>query len=249
MRPHTAAVVNRPAGGEPKGALVTEAKTQGAIIAGFVGLLWVIELVNASIFGGGLSAYGIVPRSLSGLLGILFAPFLHASFAHLIANTLPLAVLAWFVMLRRKRDLLTVSVLSALVGGLGTWLIAPALSVHVGASILIFGYLGYLLSRGIFERRFWPILGSVVVFFLYGGALFGVLPGEIGISWQGHLFGLLGGVLAARVLRARAAPADTKSLPPRRIAAPEPAARRLPAPSVEDDGDVEAELERLKRLR
>jgi membrane associated rhomboid family serine protease len=225
------------------GALLAEVKAQGVILGGFVGLLWLIQIVNAFLFGGSLVVLGIVPRTLAGLWGILFAPFLHGSFAHLIANTVPLAVLGWFVMLRRKRDLLTVSLLAGLVGGLGTWLIAPAASVTVGASILIFGYLGYLLSRGIFERRFWPIVGSLIVFFLYGGALFGVLPGAIGISWQGHLFGLLGGILAARMLRtpdAAAAPRPTRH----RIA--ETGGPRIAAQTSEADAELDAELERAR---
>lgn len=228
--------------------LFTEARTQARILGGFVGLLWVIQIVNAVVFDGALARLGIHPRSLAGLLGILFAPFLHLNFAHLIANTVPLLVLGWFVMLRRKRDLLTVSVISALVGGLGTWLIAPAISIHVGASILIFGYLGYLLFRGIFERRFWPIIGSLVVFFLYGGALFGVLPGEAGVSWQGHLFGLLGGILSARLLGTPRLSAVDKS-PPRRRVAQLGGARVARPIEAELDQEIEAELEKARRAR
>jgi membrane associated rhomboid family serine protease len=229
--------------------LVAEVKAQGVILGGFIGLLWLIQIVNAAL-GGALVGLGIHPRTLAGLWGILFAPFVHGSFAHLIANTVPLAVLGWLVMLRRKRDLFTVSVMSALVGGLGTWLIAPALTVHVGASILIFGYLGYLLARGIFERRFWPIVGSVIVFFLYGGALWGVLPGAIGISWQGHLFGLLGGILAARALR-DAPGAQTRGavIAPRRRIAVRGEARLPPPPSeAEAEAEIDAELERTREL-
>lgn len=229
-------------GSGERSALVAEAKAQGLILGGFAGLLWLVQIVNAFVFGGALSAYGVQPRTFAGLWGILFAPFLHASFAHLIANTVPLLVLGWFVMLRRKRNLLTVSVLSALVGGLGTWLIGPALSVEVGASVLIFGYLGYLLLRGVFERRLWPILGSLAVFFLYGGALFGVLPGAAGISWQAHLFGLIGGILAARVLRTPRAGAAGEGAPVRRrIAAND--ATRLDAPSPDRDAAAEAEID------
>ena len=191
--------------------LWTEIRAQARVLGGFVGILWAIHIVNAIVFQGGLVALGIHPRTLSGLFGIFFAPLLHGSFAHISANTVPLVVLGALVMQRRKRDLITVSVLSALVGGLGTWLIAPSASVHVGASILIFGYLGYLLLRGVLQRRVWPIVGSVVAFLLYGGALWGVLPGQAGISWQGHLFGLIGGMLAARLLRtSRDSPADHK---------------------------------------
>jgi membrane associated rhomboid family serine protease len=231
-------------------ALVLEAKAHGKILGGFAALLWLIQIINSVLFQGHLAGLGIHPRSLYGLVGILFAPFIHLNFAHLIANTVPLLVLGWFVMLRQKRDLITVSALAALVGGLGTWLIAPALTVHVGASILIFGYLGYLLFRGIFERRFWPIVGSIVTFFLYGGALFGVMPGQVGVSWQGHLFGLIGGILAARLLRTRQAP--TTPLPQtaarRRVPAIESPRARLPAETDEgDDAEIEAELAAAKK--
>jgi membrane associated rhomboid family serine protease len=219
------------------------------VLGGFVGLLWAIHIVNAVFFGGGLIALGVHPRSFWGLFGILFAPLLHASFAHLTANTVPLVVLGALIMQRKKRDFLTVSVLSALIGGLGIWLIAPAASVHIGASILVFGYLGYMLFRGYFERRLWPMAGSVLVLLLYGGALFGVLPGKAGISWQGHLFGLLGGILAARLI---SKPASRSTSPSRsRIAASAsrdlPAARaRIAAPGSAEES-VEEEMERLRR--
>lgn len=188
---------------DAKLALVEEVKVQATMMGGMVGSMWAIEIVDAVVFHGGLDRFGIHPRTLFGLLGIFFAPFLHGGFGHLIANTVPLIVLGLIIMQRRKRDLVYVSAASALVGGLGVWLIGSASSVHIGASILVFGYLGYLLSRGYFERRFWPIVGSIAVFLLYGGALFGVLPGQAGISWEGHLFGLLGGVLAARQMSDR----------------------------------------------
>jgi membrane associated rhomboid family serine protease len=234
---------------QASGALMAEARAHAKILGGFVGLLWLIQIVNTVVFGGHLSNFGIVPRSFAGLWGILFAPFLHANFAHLIANTIPLAVLGWFVMLRQKRDLATVSVIAGLIGGLGVWLTAPALTVTVGASILIFGYLGYLLFRGIFERRFWPIIGSVVTFFLYGGALHGIVPGAIGVSWQGHLFGLLGGILAARLLTSRQPAQQITKAPVRqRIPAIDSPRVRLPTEPQEDD-DTDAELARLKARR
>lgn len=182
---------------------VREAKAQGTILGVFVGSMWISEIVDSVLFRGGLDMFGIQPRAIGGLLGILLAPFLHGGFAHLTANTLPLVVLGFFVMVRRKRDLLYVSLISGLVGGVGTWLIGASNSVHIGASILVFGYLGYLLALGIFERRFWAIIGSLVVFFLYGSALWGALPGNPGISWEGHAFGLIGGIIAARVLAVR----------------------------------------------
>jgi membrane associated rhomboid family serine protease len=234
--------------GKASSALVVEARAHATILGGFIGLLWLIQIINVVIFQGRLTNLGIQPRSLDGLWGILFAPFLHGSFAHLIANTVPLAVLGWFVMLRQKRDLLTVSVLAGLVGGLGTWLTAGAGTVTIGASILIFGYLGYLLFRGIFERRFWPIVGSLVTFFLYGGALSGIIPGTVGVSWQGHLFGLLGGIIAARLLtRSQALPGHTSAPIRRRIPAIEGPRVRLAAETNDDDTDEE--LARLKARR
>lgn len=185
---------------DAKRALLHEVRAQVAILVGFVGLLWGIEVVDAVEFHGDLDRLGIHPRTAQGLLGILCAPFLHGGFAHLMGNTVPLLVLGFFILQRRKRDLLYVSLASALLGGLGIWTFGAEGSVHIGASILVFGYLGFLLSRGIFERRFWSIVGSLVVFALYGSALYGVFPGQVGISWEGHLFGLLGGVLAARRL-------------------------------------------------
>ncbi|NUO49963.1 MAG: rhomboid family intramembrane serine protease [Polyangiaceae bacterium] len=192
---------------------VREAKSLAIILGLFVGAMWLSEIVDQVIFRGGLDGFGIQPRSIIGLQGILFAPFLHVGFAHLTANTLPLLVLGFFIMLRRKRDLLYVSLISGLIGGLGTWLIGAGNSVHLGASILVFGYLGYLLALGVFERKLWTILGSLAVFFLYGSALWGALPSNNGISWEGHAFGLIGGIIAARVLAVReikAASAEAK---------------------------------------
>jgi membrane associated rhomboid family serine protease len=162
-------------------------------------LMWAIECVNF-LAAGALDEFGIVPRSVKGLNGILFAPFLHASFTHLAANTLPYLTLGWIIILRRTRDFIWVSVIAALIAGLGTWVVAPGNSVHVGASGVIFGYLGFLLSRGYFERSLSSILLSVIIGLVYGSLLWGILPGQSGISWQGHLFGFLGGIVAARLL-------------------------------------------------
>lgn len=176
-------------------------KTQLTLLLVPLGIMWAIECVNFML-GGGLDRYGIVPHSIQGLRGILFAPFLHGSFAHLIANTLPYITLGWLVMLRRTSDFVWVSLIVMLISGSGTWLIAPSNSVHIGASGVIFGYLGFLISRGYFERRFLSILFSLAIGVIYGGLLWGVLPGNSGISWQGHLFGLIGGICAARILLA-----------------------------------------------
>ena len=181
-------------------AIARELKAQILILGAFVAILGILELVDLLIFAGELNRYGIRPRTLAGLRGILFAPFLHGNFEHLIANIIPLVTLGWFVMLREISDFFGVTIISVLVGGLGTWLIGKPGSVHIGASGLVFGYLGFLLLRGYFERGITAIAFSLVAFTLYGGIIVGVLPNQPGISWQGHLFGFLGGVLAARLL-------------------------------------------------
>ncbi len=179
--------------------LVGEVRSQVGILAGLVGLMWAIEILDLFL-GGALNQFGIRPRSVVGLRGILFAPFLHGSLFHLMANTVPFIILGWLVMLRRTSDFWPVTIIVTLVAGLGTWLFAPSLTVHIGASGVVFGYLGFLISRGYFERSFGAIALSLVVGLLYGGMIWGVLPGQLGISWQGHLFGFLGGILAAQLL-------------------------------------------------
>jgi membrane associated rhomboid family serine protease len=166
-------------------------------------LAWVLELGDFLVPGRWMDMHGIQPRTLSGLWGILFAPVLHGSFAHLMANTIPFLVLGFLVMLRGLGTFVGVSLMVIVLGGLMVWLLAPGNSIHIGASGLIFGYIGYLLARGYFERNFSSLGIAALVALLYGGALWGVLPGQIGISWQGHLFGFLSGVATAGLLRPR----------------------------------------------
>jgi len=177
-----------------------EIKTQAIILATFVAIFWLLEILDQFVFRGSLDIFGIIPHQVIGLRGILFAPFLHGDFTHLIANTVPFLILGWLVMLQETSDFFIVTGLTMLVGGLGVWLFATPGSIHIGASILIFGYLGFLLLRGYFQRNIPSILLSILVFLLYGGTIWGVLPSRPGISWQGHLFGFLGGVLAAKLI-------------------------------------------------
>lgn len=180
-------------------ALGNELKLQGAILGGFVALIWVLEIIDQVVPGRALDRLGIYPRQMSGVWGILFAPFLHASIAHVAANTIPFVVLGWLVMLRDVRDFFFVTFMAMVIGGLGTWVFG-ANGIHIGASGVVFGYLGYLMLRGFFERSVPAIGFSLLVFFLYGGLLWGVLPLQRGISWEGHLFGYIGGVVAAYIL-------------------------------------------------
>jgi membrane associated rhomboid family serine protease len=185
--------------GSAASAVFRELKAHGTILGCLAAIMWATACTDFFL-GGSLVRFGIVPRTETGLRGILFAPFLHANFAHLIANTVPFITLGWFVMLRRTSDFYWVSLVSMLVGGLGTWLIASGGTVHIGASGVIFGYLGYLISRGFFERSVLSVLASIAIAFVYGGLLWGVLPGKSGISWEGHLCGFIGGMIAARLI-------------------------------------------------
>ncbi|MGB3264710.1 MAG: rhomboid family intramembrane serine protease [Microcoleus sp.] len=181
-------------------SITRELQSHATILGGFVSLLWIIEIVDVFLFRGRLNAYGVRPRSIQGLEGILFMPFLHGSFAHLAANTLPFVTFGWLIMLRETSDFFIVSAVTVLVSGLGVWLTGAPNSVHIGASGLIFGYFGFLLLRGYFERSFTSILVSLIVGLVYGSLIWGVLPQQPGVSWQGHLFGFVGGVLAAQIL-------------------------------------------------
>lgn len=183
--------------------IVAELKTQFIVLAGLVALMWGLEIADQIFFQRflrpGLDIYGIIPRTQIGLRGILFAPFLHGNFPHLIGNTIPFLTLGWLIMLRETRDFFWVSIITALVSGTGTWLFGST-GVHIGASGVVFGYLGYLLLKGYFERSALSIAISLGVATLYGSLLWGVLPIRYGISWEGHLFGFVGGVLAAWLL-------------------------------------------------
>ena len=129
----------------------------------FVALIWALELVDLLVLRGALDRLGIHPRDLDRWWGILAAPFLHGGLPHLIANTVPLVVLGWLVMLRGLNTFLSVSALAVVLGGLGVWLFADPRTVHIGASGLIFGFLGYLLLRGFFERSLSSVLVAVIV--------------------------------------------------------------------------------------
>jgi membrane associated rhomboid family serine protease len=165
-------------------------------------LMWALEVVDTAI-DNRLDRHGIVPREAEGLDGVIAAPFLHVGFGHLLANTLPFVAMGLVIALEGPLRLLGVTAITALVSGLGTWLIAPADTVHLGASGVVFGYATYLIARGLFNRRPIEIAIGAVVALLWGGALLAGLEPRQGISWQGHLFGAIGGVLAARVLSVR----------------------------------------------
>ena len=166
-------------------------------------LMWLVEVADR-VAGGRLDRNGIEPRELDGLDGVVWAPFLHGGFDHLIGNTIPFLLLGFTIALGGLARVAAVTAVVALVGGLGTWLVAPGNTVHIGASGIVFGYAGYLVARGIFSRSVGQIALGVLVLAVWGTTLLRGLVPETGISWQGHLFGALGGVVAARLLHRRA---------------------------------------------
>lgn len=174
---------------------------QLALLLGYVVLLWGIEGVN-TLLDHRLNQWGLLPRTPIGLVGILLGPFLHGSFAHLLLNTGPLVVLGALVACQGPRLLLAVSLWIILLGGAALWLLGRA-AYHIGASSLIFGYFGYLVARGWYARSITALLVALLTLGLYGGMVWGLMPTRSSISWEGHLCGLLAGVLAARVTAPR----------------------------------------------
>ncbi|MET0449158.1 MAG: rhomboid family intramembrane serine protease [Aeromicrobium sp.] len=176
--------------------------TAGVLAASYVALLYVVELLDL-VLPGRFDDNGVHPRSVDGLDGIIFAPLLHGGWAHLIGNTVPLLVLGFLVGLSGVRTWLQVTAIVWVAGGLGVWLFGGATTNHIGASGVVFGWLSYLIVRGVFNRSLPQIALGVIVFAVYGGVLWGVLPGRPGISWEGHLFGAIAGALAAWLLAPR----------------------------------------------
>lgn len=168
------------------------------IVAAFVAMLWVLEILDIVVFGGALDQDGIRARSLEGLGGILWSPLLHGGIAHLASNTVPLLVFGFLVLAGGVGQFVAVTAFIWLLGGMGTWLIGDPGST-IGASGIIFGWFAFLLVRGFFARSVGQIVVAVVLFAIYGSILLGVLPSNPLISWQAHLCGAIVGVLAARV--------------------------------------------------
>lgn len=172
------------------------------VIGGFLVLLWLLEVLDFFVTAN-LDLLGIHPRKWWGLPGIFFAPLLHGGFSHLMTNTSAILPLAFFVAARRERDLYLVTGLVVVAGGISVWLFGSPGSVHIGASSLVFGYIGYLMFLAAFERSLASLALASLVLFLYGSLLFSLLPGQPGVSWESHFFGFLSGGVGARVLGRR----------------------------------------------
>ncbi|MFC9246002.1 rhomboid family intramembrane serine protease [Streptomyces sp. NPDC057136] len=172
----------------------------GVLMLGWVALLWALEGIDTAT-GHSLDTYGISPREPSELLDVVPSAFLHSGWDHVASNSIPLLVLGFIAALAGLRRFAAVVLTVIVIGGLGVWLTAPSHTVTLGASGAVFGLFGYLLVRGFVDRRPLDIVVGVIVAAVYGSILWGALPTDSGISWQGHLFGLIGGVAAAFAFR------------------------------------------------
>lgn len=173
-------------------------------LAVFVALLWLVALADWAA-NLELARFGVSPRDMSSLIGIPLHVFIHGGFWHVLSNTGPILVLGGLIAFTGGRNLLLVSVFVTLFAGAGVWLIGRDAS-HIGASGLAFGYFGYLLARGFYERSIVSIIVAIAVAVMYGGLIFGILPTNPFVSWEGHLMGLIGGVICAWMFRRRDRP-------------------------------------------
>ena len=171
-----------------------------ATLFGFVAILWVVQGINW-VSGYQLNyLFGLIPREFTGLDGVIAMPLLHGSFAHLISNTAPLVLMGGLLAATATRALLMVNALIVTLGGALVWLFGST-AVHIGASGLVFGWFGFLVTRGLVDRSFVTLAAAALVAMLYGSLIWGVLPGQPGISWEAHLFGAIAGAAAAVVIR------------------------------------------------
>lgn len=171
------------------------------LAAGFTLLLWISKGVEIAV-GIDFSAWGINPAQFFPLPGILLSPLIHGGIRHLFANSIPILVLGTSLFYLYPTSAWRVFSIVYLLGGLGVWLFARPV-YHIGASGLIYGFIAFLFFSGVIRREVRSIALALIVVFLYGGAIWGVLPLESGVSWEGHLFGALAGTLCAFLLRNR----------------------------------------------
>lgn len=175
-------------------------KTAASLTVGFLAVEWIIHIINFLFFGSELGQYGIHPLDFNGIWGIFTAPLLHANFEHLIGNSLPGAIFCFLIGLSGRKAWWEVTIIVVLIAGVGTWLLGGPGTSHIGASGMVYGWLAYLIVRGIFNRSLGQFLVGVGLGFAYSGLIWGVLPLYEGVSWQGHLFGAIGGIVAGMVI-------------------------------------------------
>jgi membrane associated rhomboid family serine protease len=178
--------------------------TGALLLMGALGaILWIIQIVNAAD-GYDLDRFGVKPREVDGLWGLVTMPFLHASYAHMLSNTIPFVLIGWVLLLSGMRTWATVTAIVVVGGGALTWLIGPGHTVIVGASGMVFGWLGYLLARAYFSRKLKWIVVAVLVLVFFGTLLFGLFPTlNTTVSWQAHVCGFAAGIGAGALLHPR----------------------------------------------
>ena len=162
-----------------------------------LGVMWLLEILDAALPGTSTSSAS--SRDVDGLTGVAASPFLHADFAHLMANTVPFLILGSIVALRNPRRFWPIVITITVVGGFAVWLLGPTNTVTIGASGVVFGLLTCPITAGILTRHWLDVVIAVGVLFVYGGILIGALPFGVssGVSWLAHLTGAAAGVLAA----------------------------------------------------
>ena len=181
-------------------SLRAQLKARCLVLGLFVGSMWLMFFLSEAMPFLNLNRHGVVPRTVSGLQGILFAPWLHAGLWHIMTNTSGLLILGWLCMWPRIANFWQATIGAMLGAGLCAWLLGAPHSVHIGASGLVFGYAGYLVARGYYTRNIVAVIVALFVASIYGiSMLFGVLPLYLGVSWQSHIGGAMGGILTARV--------------------------------------------------
>lgn len=184
---------------------IIQLKWLGLLIA----IIWAVEIANILSFYSLNKWFGLLPRSAWGLIGLPLMPVLHTSISHAAANTIPLLILGFLMQVSAPRKIIIISAFIIFCSGLAIWLFGRS-TIHVGASGLIFGWLGFLLARGYVERTFGAIAMALAVGLVYGAILWGVLPMKAGLSWESYLFGALAGVAAAFIVRREREPAESQ---------------------------------------
>lgn len=174
---------------------------------GYLVAIWSVYLINMVFFGGALNYFGIHPLDPASLLHIFTSPFLHGSWEHITANSVPGAIFCFLIGLSGAKVFWEVTFIALIVEGIGVWFTGGVGTTHIGASGLIYGWLAYLIIRGIFNRSLTQVLVGIGLAFIYGGLIWGVLPLEEGVSWQGHLFGAIGGIIAGATITSDDPPA------------------------------------------
>ena len=169
-------------------------------LAAFIGALWAIQAVNAATGYSLNVSFGLIPRHVAGLDGVIGMPLLHGGFQHLISNTAPLALMGALLAATATRALVSVNAVIVILGGGLVWLFGSA-GVHVGASGLVFGWFGFLIARGVVDRSPVTLGSALIVVVVYGSIIWGVLPTQPGVSWEAHLFGAIAGAAAALIVR------------------------------------------------